>query len=345
MKRQLATLAAILLIGAIGYFIYQQRAPKETKTIPLGLPAVKYPERNPYSKEKEDLGRLLYFDPRLSTDGTVSCSSCHGVTRAFTDNKKVSTGILGRKGTRNSPTVINTAYERFLFWDGRATSLEEQCEGPIGNPKEMTLFEEIHKAHFECQAKIQKIPGYCKLFKQVFHTEECAVPQIADAIATFERSVLSGNSAFDRFRAGDPNAMSEEQIRGFKIYKKVGCINCHTPPTFSDGAFHNIGVGMDKENPDLGRYNITKKESDWGAFKTPTLREVTKTYPYMHDGSQATLEEVIDYYDKGGVPNKNLHPLMKPLHLSDQDKKDLLSFLKALEGEGWEHFKAPDQFP
>lgn len=312
---------------------------------PLGLPAIDWPEDNPYTAKKTELGRFLYFDTRLSSNGTISCATCHATSSAFTDHKGVSDGIAGNKGSRNAPTVINSAYFSLLFWDGRASSLEEQAKGPIANPKEMTLSGDVHDAHSQCERRVRAIPGYRALFLEVFGNTECKIDDIAKAIATFERTVLSGNSPFDRYQAGDKKALTEEQIAGYKVYKQAGCDRCHNGPTFSDGRFLNIGVGMDAKDPDLGRYVITKDKKDWGAFKVPGLREVANTYPYMHDGSLKTLEEVIEYYDKGGIPNQNLHPSMRPLHLSAQDKQALVKFLESLSGEGWQHETMPAQFP
>lgn len=313
--------------------------------IPLGLPPIPWPEDNPYDEKKAELGRLLYFDKRLSTDGTISCGSCHSIPRAYTDRRKVSVGIEGKHGSRHAPTVINSAYETHLFWDGRASSLEEQAKGPIANPKEMTLIDDVHQAHLDCARRVGSIKEYQILFKEVFGKDEINIDDVAKAIASFERTILSGNSPYDKYMAGDKKAMTEEQIHGMEVFKKSGCANCHFGSTFTDGRFLNIGIGMDKPDPDLGRYNITKDMGDWGAFKVPTLREIENTYPYMHDGSLATLEEVVEYYDKGGIPNKGLSRLMKPLHLSDKDKKDLVSFMKALSGEGWQHFTEPKEFP
>lgn len=354
MSRWISIVLGILFLGVLAFLWreglafesqYLLEEEPEELVVPLGLPPIPWPADNPYSKKKAELGRLLYFDKRLSTDGTISCASCHSVRRAFTDHRKVALGIVGRKGSRHSPTVINSAYHKLLFWDGRASSLEEQAKGPIGNPKEMTLIDDIHEAHLQCRSRVRGVPGYLPLFKEVFGQDDCSIDDIAKAIATFERTVLSGNSAFDRYQAGDKSAMSEEQIHGYQVYRRAGCINCHGGPNFEDGRFLNIGIGMDEENPDLGRYVITKNEKDWGAFKVPTLREIENTYPYMHNGSLQTLEEVVDYYDKGGTPNRNLHPLMRPLHLSEEDKKALVSFMKALSGEGWQHFTEPKQFP
>ena len=352
------SLFVLLIVVISGYALFSSKKANpyisqepEVLVIPLGLPPIPWPADNPYAKNKADLGQLLYFDKRLSTDGTISCASCHSIPRAFTDGKPIAQGIEGRMGTRHSPTVIDAAYQTHLFWDGRANTLEEQCKGPIANPKEMTLVvDDVHEAHRQCQEHIMKIEGYKPLFRDVFgketcESDTCTIEQISKAIATFERTVLSGNSPYDKYMSGDLKAMTEEQIYGLKVFNHVGCANCHFGPIFSNGRFLNIGVGMDKENPDLGRYMITHDPKDWGAFKVSTLREVEHTAPYMHDGSIKTLEEVVDYYDRGGIPNSNLHPLLKPLHLTDKDKKALVSFMKALSGEGWQHFKEPKKFP
>lgn len=312
---------------------------------PLGLPPVPWPKDNPYSQKKAELGRLLYFDKRLSSNGTVSCATCHAIPFAYADDKSVSKGINGSLGSRNSPTVLNSAYQSHLFWDGRAASLEQQCLGPIGNPKEMTTFHNSNDAHQQCQKNVRTIAGYRQLFNEVFGNDECSMTDIAKAIATFERTLLSGNAPFDHYLAGEHTAMTAEQIHGYEVFNKSGCANCHFGFNFSDGRFLNIGVGMDASDPDLGRYEISNNDRDRGAFKVPTLRETSKTPPYMHDGSLSTLEAVIDYYDKGGIPNKHLSPLMRPLHLSTADKQALVSFLHALEGEGWQHFQEPKTFP
>ncbi len=317
----------------------------EDLKIPLGLPPIPWPKDNPYSKKKAELGRLLYFDKRLSSDGTVSCATCHAINATFCDHNPVSNGIYGNKGTRNSQTVINSAYHKHLFWDGRASSLEEQVKGPLSNPKEMTAAKNSHEAFQECQGKIKSIEAYRNLFKEIFGDETCAVDDIAKAIATYERTILSGNSPYDRYMAGDKKAMSPEAIKGLAVFNRVGCANCHSGFNFADGRFLNIGVGMDAKNPDLGRYEITKDPSDKGAFRIPILREIAKTYPYMHDGSLKTLEEVIDYYDKGGIPNPQLSPLLVPLKMTAEEKKNMKIFLESLSGEGWQHFNEPTTFP
>lgn len=335
---------SLILIMTLSAF-YWHKASSDEFIVPFGLPPVPWPEDNPYSQEKADLGKLLYFDKRLSTNGTISCATCHSIPRAFADPLPISEGIEGRRGTRHAPTVINAAYQEYQFWDGRAASLEEQAKGPIGNPHEMTLVDDVHEAHRQCHERIRSIPGYRKMFKDVFGNEECSIDDIAKAIATFERTVLSGNAPYDHYKAGDKTALTAEQIRGYELFHKTGCILCHFGPSFSSGIFNNIGIGMDEKNPDLGRYSINHDTKDWGAFKVPTLREVEHTYPYMHDGSLKTLEEVIDYYDKGGTPNKNLHHAVRKLNMTEKDKQDLKAFLEALSGEGWQHFKEPETFP
>jgi len=335
MKRFFYFLLLILVCFAI-FFLFIGNSKEETIEAPLGLPPVPYPKDNPYSKAKAELGKKLYFDPCISSNKQISCATCHAVSHAYKDPKPISEGILGRKGTRHAPTVINAAYNKLQFWDGRAKTLEEQAKGPIANLNEMTLSRDSKISYEECQKRVRENPEYPQMFIEVFGNDACSIDDIVKAIATFERTVLSGNSPYDRYKEGDKTAMTEEQIAGYQLFKRVGCNNCHFEPLFTDGRFLNIGIGMDAEHPDLGRYEITKNEKDYGAFKVPTLRETAKSAPYMHDGSHKTLEEVIDYYDQGGIPNKNLHPLMKPLHLSEQDKKALIAFLEALNGEGWQ---------
>jgi cytochrome c peroxidase len=308
--------------------------------VPLGLLPVQWPKDNPYSPAKAELGKLLYFDTRLSKDNTVSCATCHSPKFAYTDGLPVSAGIKGQKGGRSAPTVINRAYSLAQFWDGRAATLEEQAKGPIQNPIEMG------ESHESVIAKLRGIAGYRKLFKDVFGTEDFTIDHVAMAIATFERTVLSGNSPYDRYQAGNKTAMTPSQIRGLNVFlNKAKCDQCHEGINFTSNAYHNLGVGMDKPSPDEGRFGVTKNAADWGAFKTPTLRDIARTAPYMHDGSLKTLEEVVDFYDKGGTPNHNLDEKIKPLKLSDQDKKDLVAFMHALNGEGWQKIQPPTKFP
>jgi cytochrome c peroxidase len=315
--------------------------PKDGPAIPAGLVPIFWPKDNPYSAEKAELGWLLYFDKRLSADGTVSCASCHDPKFGFTDGERFSKGIRGQLGGRSAPTVINRAYSLEQFWDGRAKSLEEQAKGPIANPIEMG------HTHEACAAGIAAIPGYKKRFEKVFGPSPITIDHIAKAIATFERTVLSGNSPYDKFEAGDKTALNESQQRGMKVFfsNNARCDSCHEGVNFTNGKYTNIGIGMDKPNPDLGRFNVSKKEEDRGAFKTPTLRDIAKTGPYMHDGSLKTLEEVVDHYNKGGIKNKWLHQDIRELKLTDQEKKDLVEFLKALSGEGWQQIESPKELP
>jgi cytochrome c peroxidase len=307
---------------------------------PAGLPPVSWPAENPYSPARAELGRLLYFDKRLSADGTVSCASCHDPKFAFTDGAATSSGIKGQKGNRSAPTIINRAYTLAQFWDGRAATLEEQAKGPMANPIEMG------NTHDAVVAKIRSIAGYRPLFAKAFGSEEITIDGIAMAIANFERTVFSGNAPFDRYKRGDKKAMTAEQVRGMAVFTGKGkCDRCHEGANFTLNMYANVGVGSDKPEPDVGRFAVTKDPKDWGLFKTPTLREIEKTAPYMHDGSLKTLEEVVEFYNKGGIPNKNLDENIKPLKLTDQEKKDLVAFLKALSGEGWQHVKAPETFP
>jgi cytochrome c peroxidase len=290
--------------------------------IPAGLKPLRVPDDNPQTPEKIELGKQLYFDPRLSCDDTVSCASCHDPKKGWSNGEAFATGVRTQVGGRSAPTIINSAYFDLQFWDGRAHRLEGQALGPIANPIEMD-----HKIE-DCVIKLNKIPGYRQQFRKVFNSD--ATPDnVAKAIAAFERTILSGNAPYDQFKAGTKTALSEPARKGMKVFFGKGhCSACHVGGNFSDAAFHNIGVGFDKEKPDLGRYEVTKVEGDKGAFKTPTLREIARTAPYMHDGRFKTLEEVVEYYDKGCHPNPQLDEEIFPLKLTAEEKADLATFLK-----------------
>lgn len=312
----------------------------KTIDVPRGLQPIVWPKDNPYSVEKAELGRLLYFDKRLSADETVACASCHVPQHAFAEPSTLSTGIRGQRGVRNSPTILNRAYSLAQFWDGRAATLEEQVKGPIVNPVEMGNTEEA------CVDRLRRVQGYRLLFMDAFGTPDFTMDHIAMAVATFERTLLSGNSPYDRYRDGDRKALNPAQARGMKIFfDKAKCDKCHEGLNFTSNSFRNIGIGMDKPNPDLGRYEVTKDPLDWGSFKTPTLREAANTAPYMHDGSLKSLDEVVEYYDKSGTWNKNLDHDIKPLKLTRDEKADLVAFLKSLSGEGWQNVRRPESFP
>ena len=285
------------------------------------------PPTNLSYAQKVELGKQLYFEPRLSKNNSVSCAFCHNPGTGFADARQFSIGAFGTAGGRQAPTVYNTGFIPLQFWDGRAGSLEEQAIGPIHNPIEMA---EMHET---VVPKIAKIPGYQKQFQLIFGGG-ASLQHIAEAIAAFERTIVSQNSAFDKYAMGETAAMNEAAVRGLALFRgKARCILCHNGPNFTDDQFHNLGVpqvGPLKE--DLGRYMVTRAQHDKGAFKTPTLRSVVETAPYMHDGVFKTLEEVIDFLDAGGGSNPNLSALMKPLGLSSEEKADLIEFLKALTG-------------
>lgn len=292
------------------------------------LPQMPIPAYNLQTAAKVELGKMLFFDTRLSKGNAISCAFCHNPGTGWADARQFSIGVGGGKGGRQAPTVLNTGYQALQFWDGRAGSLEEQALGPIQNPIEMaeTLPNVVKK--------LSAVPAYKKRFKDVFGTD-VSPEGIARAVAAFERTVVSTNAAFDKYQDGDKSAMSEAALRGLTLFTgKARCALCHNGANFTDNRFHNVGVpqvGPLKE--DVGRYAVTRQDQDRGAFKTPTLRSVTLTAPYMHDGAFKNLEEVIEFYNKGGeaMPGKDV--LMTPLNLTDQEKKDLVEFLKSLTGE------------
>jgi cytochrome c peroxidase len=304
---------------------------------PLGLPPVPIPAANKPTADTIALGRRLYYDPKLSLDGSIACASCHSPLHGFTDGLPVSLGVSGQHGKRNAPTVLNAAYQPVQFWDGRAASLELQAAGPIANPVEM------NQSHEACVGKLDSEPEYKKLFAQAFGPGPVTIGKVEMAIASFERTLLSGNSPFDRYEfGGDKKAMKPEAIRGLAIFKdanKGNCVKCHTIESsyalFADGKYHNLGVGLNAEGEltDLGRYNESKVESDKGAFRTPTLRNIALTGPYMHDGSVTTLRRVVDFYVGGGNSNPQLDKDIKQLHLSGREREDLVAFLEALTGD------------
>jgi cytochrome c peroxidase len=304
---------------------------------PLGLPAVPIPADNPPTADTVALGRKLFYEPRLSVDGTVSCASCHDPRAGFADPRRFSLGVGGKSGARNAPPALNAVYNPVQFWDGRAATLEDQAAGPIANPVEM------NHAHNDCSTLIDNDPVYKELFAKAFGTGQVTMDKITKAIASFERTLISGNSPFDRYQyGGDKKAMSPAAIRGLAIFqdaKRGNCAVCHTIDEkyalFTDGKFHNLGVGLDPrgELTDLGRYNETKVESDKGAFRTPTLRSIALTAPYMHDGSQRTLADVVDFYVGGGSSNPYRDKEIKELKLSGQERADLVAFLEALTGD------------
>jgi cytochrome c peroxidase len=325
---------------ALPAFVILSFAADRAPAVPAGLPPLVWPADNPYSPEKVELGRYLYFDRRLSADGTVSCASCHDPRHGFTDGAAVSTGIRGQKGTRSAPTILNRAYSLAQFWDGRAATLEEQAIVPMESPFEMG------NTHQAVVATLSGIAGYRAMFARAFGSDGVDIERVTMAIACFERTVLSGNSPYDRYKRGDSTALTAEQVRGMAVFfDRASCDRCHQGSNFTSNAYANEGNGADKAEPDVGRYAVTHDARDWGAFKIPTLRDVEHTAPYMHDGSLQTLEDVVEFYNKGGIPNRNLDANIRPLHLSDRQKAGLVAFLKGLSGEGWQSVKAPERLP
>lgn len=327
-----------LLVPALA--VFGLNASDRPPAAPEGLPPLSWPASNPYSPAKARLGRYLYFDKRLSADETVSCATCHDPRHAFTDGAPVSTGIHGQKGERSAPTILNRAYALAQFWDGRAPTLEEQAKGPMVNPLEMG------NTHAAIVARLESAAGYRPLFAKAFGDARIDIDRVVMAIATFERTVLSGNAPYDRYKRGDHSALTPEQVQGMELFfNKARCDRCHEGSNFTLNAYANEGIGTDKPEPDAGRFAVTKDARDWGAFKIPTLREIEYTAPYMHDGSLKTLEEVIEFYDKGGIANRNLDPNLRPLHLTPAEKHALVAFLKSLSGEGWRNVHPPEEFP
>lgn len=305
--------------------------------VPRGLPLAEWRKRipadNPLTPEKIKLGEALYFDKRLSADGTVSCATCHDPAIAFTDHNATAVGIRSGRNPRNAPTVLNAMFSANLFWDGRARSLEEQAKHPLVNATEMGM-----QNYEAVVARVAGDPAYVASFRRAFKSA-ITIETIVKAIAAFERTQLSGNSPFDRFIAGDRNAISAAQKRGWELFRtKAQCIKCHVfrsgSPFFTDFDFHNTGAGAHSEAAtDLGRYSITKQRRDTGAFKTPTLRDIELTAPYMHDGSQKTLLDVVKFYNRGGEPNAYLDRRVLQLNLTDEEMNALVEFMRSLTSD------------
>jgi cytochrome c peroxidase len=275
------------------------------------------PEDNPITPEKIEQGRELFADRRLSRDGSVACTSCHDPARAFSTPEPVPPGVFGRRGRRNAPALVNRGWGRAFFWDARASTLEQQVLGPIEDPNEMDL------PIADASARVG-LP----------------VDDIARALATYIRSLMSGDSPYDRYTAGDRTALTGEQQAGLQLFRgKAHCTACHLGPNLTDERVHNTGIAWSSAPSgftgaghflDEGRAAVTGQREDRGAFKTPTLREVGRTSPYMHDGSLASLDEVVDFYDRGGRANPNLDPDLHPLRLTNAEKRALMAFLRAL---------------
>ena len=273
-------------------------------SIPLGLDLyVPVPENNPLTVEKVALGRRLFRDSRLSRDGTIACTTCHDPARAFTDGRSIAVGVSGRQGRRNVPTLVNRAWGRMFFWDGRVRTLEEQVLRPIEDPNEMDL-----------PVRDAAARGGVSTF------------DLSRALASYVRSIMTGDSPYDRFIAGDRTALTDQQQIGLQIFRGKGnCTRCHVGPTFTDESLHNTGVAWHD-----GR--LADEGGGEGTFKTPTLREVARTAPHMHDGSLDTLQQVVEFYDRGGNSNPALDSEIRPLRLTEDEKRALVAFLSSLTG-------------
>jgi cytochrome c peroxidase len=336
---------------------------KLTVELPLGLKKaaanIQGLQANPMTRAKIELGRQLYFDTRLSSDNTISCSSCHSVDQGFSATTQFGVGVNGQTGNRNSPISYNRIVSGPQFWDGRAGSLEDQAIGPIANPIEMG------NTHQNVVKMLKSNKVYKMQFETIFH-DAVSIENVGKAIAAFERGIVTGPSPFDYYdvvakfekqfadeleflaeddadtfakyqamkRKSNANPMSESAQRGYQLFfsKEVNCAQCHSGANLSDEKYHNLGVGMASEKPDLGRFAVTGNEADKGAFKTPTIRNVVFSPPYMHDGSQKTLKEVVQWYNRGGHANPHLSENVKKLNLTEQQVDDLVEFMKACTG-------------
>lgn len=300
----------------------------DIQPLPAGLAtyeAMPIPADNPMTPEKVALGRQLFFDERLSIDGSKSCYSCHVCEHGLTDGLPKAIGPGNKTLPRHSPTLWNIGYHKEFYWDGRSDSLEKQAMaawkgGNMG----------VGEKTGEIAARINALQDYRTQFQKVFQSD--ATPEnMMKAISAYERTIISGNTAWDRWRAGDQTAMSASAIRGWNIFQAIKCNNCHDGVLFTDQQYHNVGIGMDQEKPDVGRFTVTKKPEDTGAFKTPTLRDVARSAPYFHDGSAKTLEEAVDIMLGGGKPNQYLDKKnLQPQRVLPEQREDLLNFLRAL---------------
>ncbi|GAA5089182.1 cytochrome c peroxidase [Chryseobacterium ginsengisoli] len=304
------------------------------------LPNVDFPDDNQYSAEKEFLGKTLFFDPRLSKSNQIACASCHDPELGWSDNRTFSFGHDRQLGTRNAMSILNVAYAKSLFWDGRAKSLEEQSQMPIQDEREMS-------EHIDIVAgKIAKIKGYEILFEKAFGDKTVTKDRISKAIATFERMIKSSSSKFDQFIDGKSDAYTNDELMGLHLFRtKAQCINCHNSGYFSNNQFENVGTSLlGEKGEDLGRYLVTKNQEDAGRFKVPSLREVTRTFPYFHNGSMKTLTEVIQFYSLGnpefsqkrstvheGITlNSQKSGMVRMLELSNEEISQLEAFLRTL---------------
>ena len=317
--RRIAILVSCVVMLLSAGSVAAQGKPK----LPLGLDADSafVPADNPMTPERIALGKKFFWDTRWSSSGTVACVSCHRPEHGWGDPRQFSINFAGKPTPRHSPTIVNRLFSDRQLWTGLRPSLEEQALRDSNRTDEMVV------------KNLGSIPAYQAEFRRVFGTE-LHPDGVAKAIASYVRTIVSGNSPYDRFRAGEKSALSPAAQRGQALFAgRARCVACHAGFNFTDEGYRNIGVGMDRADPDLGRYTVTKDEADKGAFKTPTLRDVARRGPYMHDGSEKTLADVVAFYDRGGVKNPWLSQDIKPLGLNREEQTDLVAFLHALTGE------------
>ncbi len=323
----------VVLLSFVVALIGCQRPPEIAEFQPEILPlpqqlttyeAMPIPADNPMSPEKVALGRQLFFDERLSGDGSRSCYSCHVCEKGLTDGLAKAVGAFNKQLPRSSPTLWNIGYHKEFYWDGRSPSLEKQAMAAWTGANMGAKADEI-------AIKLNAIEGYHSQFHKVFNGD-VTPDNIVKAIAAFERTIISGDTAWDRYRAGDQSALSESALRGWNVFQAIKCTNCHDGVLLTDQQYHNVGIGMDQKEPDVGRFKVSNKPEDTGAFKTPTLRDISKSAPYFHDGSAKTLEEALDIMLGGGKPNQYLDKKNLEKHdvLPDQ-RQALLDFLKSLD--------------
>ena len=319
----LVALMVVLSLIATPVVSIQGAKAQEKLKLPLGLQgdAAFIPDDNLQTPEKIALGKMFFWDKRHSASGTVACVSCHQANHGWSDPQQLSINFAGKPMPRHTPTIVNRLFSDQQLWTGLRPSLEEQA------------LKDLNRTDEKVVEHLGSIPAYQQAFRKIFGHDLEPVG-VAKAIAAYVRTIVSGNSPYDRFKAGDKSALSTGAQRGLALFEgKAGCVSCHAGFNFTDENYRNVGVGMDKPNPDLGRYTVTKNETDKGAFKTPTLRDVARRSPYMHDGSEKTLEEVVAFYNRGGIKNPWLSSDVRPLNLTAQEQKDLVAFLQSLTGE------------
>jgi cytochrome c peroxidase len=315
----LTTLVALTVVGGCAQPLTRPQA--------AGLLMVAHSQSESHAAAEIALGKQLFFDPRLSIDSSISCASCHDPKLGFSNGKAVGTGVGGAHGHRSVPTILSSGRQSFQFWDGRMKTLEDQALGPIQAPDEMAMpLPTLTK-------RLQGIPDYAGQFAMLYGG--AVTPErVGTAIAAFERTFMAPEDGTGRLMGGDETflkTLSQPQRAGYFVFRLKGCVSCHDRVDMRDDTFHNNGIGTDTPTPDIGRMKVTGDPADWAKFKTPTLRNVADTAPYMHDGSLATLRDVVDFYDKGGIANRNLDPKILPLHLEEWQKQDLVSFLSTMK--------------